>query len=825
MNMSNFFLFLDEQADNQNAAMDLIRLVFGVVSRFVYDFVAKLVDILYHIALVLNVNGEGFTGFITKLTDRLFVIILIYMIFRGKITMLNYIVDPESFQDKAKCGAAFIKRIIISIVLLISINPIFNFIGTLQNDIIDSEIITNVFTSEKNDKVLEFDGTKYYFLSMSEECYSNYLVATTSKGDRFSLELLKPFMQPAPGANMDTLVSLGYCGADTAYLDQESIQYIESETDALTQNGILSVNEKKTAKDFLGPSLYNSHHGTTWPTEEYNLDFNFFMCLIAGIVVFLILISFTFDVVIRAFNLIVLKVLAPIPIIAYMSPKGKESEMLGIWIKKVITTWASLFIRLIALEFALSVISIICDGDVLPSNSLGLIESVLVICGALMFAKKLPQLLEEIIPGFKLSGGFELNPFKRISKDALGGNMILGAAAGAGAMALGAATNFGQRAVQGVNEMSKATNTREALRSVFGGAARTVGSTVAGGARAGINAFNRTRKDGNLFGGLSKGYQTSMFSKKLREDNLRKVGILNDDGTYADGKGFMDSVRFGMASVGADVARYAGVMNAGQREILDAAAQDKEVQRMQKALADQKRHDAEAKANELKPYELYTEQAVKIKNRLKAIVDNDGRVKTAQADLEHAIATGTEADVAAAQRALQSTKRQVRISAFQNDEELVERVRGLEQLQKQYKTQLAGLNLYSRENGVIKDVDDNALSRAQYEQEKITNKYKGYEAQYAADERRIEEYKNSEAFIRAHDENSMNKMGNASRINNEVEGPGVKPAPSGSSQAEITDEARFHLGRNANMASRARTTGGSRTNPPPPPPPPGGAIH
>lgn len=60
---------------------------------------------------------------------------------------------------------------------------------------------------------------------------------------------------------------------------------------------------------------------------------------------------------------------------------------------------------------------------------------VLIIVGALMFAKQLPKLIEEIF-GIKLDGAFTMNPFKKFEDSALGGKAITGLAAGATAGAM-----------------------------------------------------------------------------------------------------------------------------------------------------------------------------------------------------------------------------------------------------------------------------------------------------------------------------------------------------------------------------------------------------
>ena len=809
LNITNFFVTLaEDQTTTENVGMDLIRLIFGVLSRYVYDFIAKITDIFYDIALVLNVNGEGISKLANSITDKLFVVILIYMIFRGTITMLSYLVDPESFQDKSKGGATFIKKVLISIVLLISINPIFNLLGTIQADIIDSDIVTNLFNGNKTNTVFETDGGQtIYFMSMSPRCDDGYLVATFSKGEHLSLETLKPFIQPYGQTDMANLIGepVYYCGADMTDLfngNYNDFKYIDSDPDSTyqTMSGILS--PRTSAMDYLGPSVYNSTNGT-WPDQhEYNIDFNFFFCLVAGIVILLVLISFTFDVVIRAFNLVVLKVLAPVPIIAYMSPKGKDAEMLGIWIKKVISTWASLFIRLIALEFALAIISIICDGGVLPDNSFGFIESLFVIFGALMFAKKLPQLLEEIIPGFKLSGGFELNPFKRISNDALGGKAALGLAAGAGAMALGAATNFAQRSVEGVQAMSNATNTREALRSVFGGAARTVGSTIAGGTRAGVNAFNRTRKDGNMFGGLWKGYQTSMYSKLKREEFHRQGGTVG-------------------RTIAADLHRWTGTLTAGQQESIVAEQQDQYVAQMELRLSQDKRQLAQEKHDALEPFQQYSDYAKKIKDR----IENHKDVKKLMDDLEDAQAIGDEHEISRLRHAIDAQKAFVADKLFREDAEVRHYTQRMDEIRRNNVVLQEDRFDYQTVDSNGQTVfDSRSIYTTQHEANIVADNYAQRESEFANRERQIEAYKNTEEYRTAHDKMSAAKVANSQKFNNEPQAAGTTFAAGQSIYGGVIEgqamPGYFDANGDGNFGG-GRPRGGGR----PPGPPPGGAPH
>ena len=66
----------------------------------------------------------------------------------------------------------------------------------------------------------------------------------------------------------------------------------------------------------------------------FTVDFHYFWATIFGIIFMLLVISFCFDAVIRALTLFFYQVIAPVPIILYMSPIKKDNEVLFNWIKK-----------------------------------------------------------------------------------------------------------------------------------------------------------------------------------------------------------------------------------------------------------------------------------------------------------------------------------------------------------------------------------------------------------------------------------------------------------------------------------------------------------
>lgn len=79
-----------------------------------------------------------------------------------------------------------------------------------------------------------------------------------------------------------------------------------------------------------------------------------------------------------------------------------------------------------------------------------------------MFAKQLPQIIEGLFPGMKM-GKMQLNPFKKISEEAMGGKTALGTAALAGGLTIGAVSRMGNLAKKTVDKMKEANTPEKRL--------------------------------------------------------------------------------------------------------------------------------------------------------------------------------------------------------------------------------------------------------------------------------------------------------------------------------------------------------------------------
>lgn len=403
----------------QSWAQDAIRSFFGVVDRAVYG----LVSTVYQIILDLSNTTILSNAVINDLYTRMYALLGIFMLFKVTFSFINYLINPDQFTDRAKGVQHLIKNVVIVLVMIIITPFAFSKLYEAQSAILSDQLIPRFILGVSGDDQTQVLKNSF---KMSEDC-ANAGYAK-SDGDFLALVTLRPFYQLENTAHTNDIFLSKYC----------------------------PTNSDLTPSDYLNGDIYNKYTSS----NIYEVDYKYFLSTIVGIVVCLVLVSFCFDIAVRSIKLAFLQILAPIPIISYIDPASSKNGMFSKWLKQVGSTWASLFVRLIALFFAVLIISYF-NLDAIK-NSSGSSHAfwvmLFVLIGALIFAKQLPKLLEELIPGLKL-GGLQLNPFKKAADQALGGKQLFGLAAGALGFGLGSLSNLGSH----LKDKSEEKKEREAL--------------------------------------------------------------------------------------------------------------------------------------------------------------------------------------------------------------------------------------------------------------------------------------------------------------------------------------------------------------------------
>ena len=421
----------------------LMKQFFFGIDSVIYNFISSIYDLLISIARTSVLSQAD----ILEMADKIYKLLAVFMIFKVTFSLITYVVNPDDFSDKNKGISKLITNIITSLGLLILTPYIFNMAYRLQTIILeDNTLATLIFETEKE----QAGGTAGDFIN--------------SAGDEIAFMTMRPFFTPntsikqlercidltdingkfnpiCSGIDNKTFEkcnSAGECGVEVEENFDASNTMAAIIDEKLVQNYVVGINNKNLGLMFrqdlaVAVTVVNEN-------DEFVMEYKYVFSTVVGVVVVLLLIMYCMDVALRSIKLSFLQLIAPIPILSYIDPKSGKDGLFKKWYQLCFKTYLSLFIRLLALYFAVYIIDKVADMQLVDiidgSQQTNFLISIFIIIGALMFAKDLPKILEGL--GIKLDGGgkFTLNPIKKFTEQAAGGKKILGAGKGlaAGAM-------------------------------------------------------------------------------------------------------------------------------------------------------------------------------------------------------------------------------------------------------------------------------------------------------------------------------------------------------------------------------------------------------
>lgn len=567
--------------------LGVIRGLFAAIDKVVVWLIENLYNLIFQISSVQIFDNASLAAFANRIT----VILSIFMIFKLSLSFLNYIVNPDAMTDKSKGFSKLIQNIAVALVLLVSYQFLFDKAMELQQKIVDNNTVPKLILGSSGKNV--------------------------KNSGVVSFPLFSAFIVP----NSDLLAQQQGCR--TYFINDGTVPHKRCDigdysSDAATMPNI--GNEPNNQLDYtvenqntyylFGYLLRLKNNG------QFAFDYKFIISTICGAFAALVLLSFCMDVAVRIIKLYFLRLIAPIPIISYIDPIKGEG-IFKKWLSNVGKTYADLFVRLIAIFFAIFIIQqVSANAGTLKDFNGNPIDNpfviIFIIIGALMFAKQFPKLIQDIT-GISLDGKMQLNPFKKVSEQALGGKAMVAGAAGAVGAGMAGVTNFGHRFASGIK------NGQGFKGKVLGGlkgAGKGTLSGIAGAASAGRRAFGHSMKGDGFLKSAWAGDQEAMFAKLQREDLERQGSTLS-------------------GRVKADMARRLGILNAGQEQIIRAGQMDNTIENRQAMIDAKKQKVANLKQQHLDPFTSYSNVVGKMEN----LVDKNSKVKAAKSRYDAIAAT------------------------------------------------------------------------------------------------------------------------------------------------------------------------------------------
>lgn len=378
--------------DVMEAIEQALRGLFGRLCILVYQLIGMFYNLFITISKVNVLSGNEL---VETLYSRVGLILGLFMVFKLMFSLIQALVDPDKLTDTKNGAVSIIKRSLIAIVLLGITPSLFKEAYDLQATLVgaksssDNILYKLIFAKDTAAYVDNFGNelaAEFYFSFFKDDEYPE-LTDEIENEDRFT---------SYTGDTIETLKKK-VLSADKFSLD-DTYQYL-----MMTSTG-----------------------------GQYVIEFSPLLCLGAGILILWIIITYCVQIAVRVFQLAYLQLIAPIPILSYISkPDGSFKK----WTTQCTTTYLDLFLRLAIIYFVMAMVHSLSEVFENIDNSF-FVELFLII-GLLQFAKKAPDLIKEIFPS---AGGAAKFDFGLGSKP-LKGLATFGAGAAIGAVG-GAATGI-----------------------------------------------------------------------------------------------------------------------------------------------------------------------------------------------------------------------------------------------------------------------------------------------------------------------------------------------------------------------------------------------
>lgn len=443
----------------KDAAENGLRTLCAMLCEAIYPIIAYVYDAFINIATLRLLD----TSVIHDIYQRVTLILTIIMTFYITFEFIKYVIEPDNMSDKEKGVGKLLYRLIGVVVLIVLVPKIFSLAYDFQDTIIKNDAISKIILGKEN-------------------------IETISYGRNFSAQILSMYYYVEKDYYMGANSSATCEGLPCEQIVRANISSLANKGELPYMR--MGINEKNEMTTNIGTVKINMIH------------FDGFWATVIGGLVLWMLLMYCVDLGTRAVQLIYLQVIAPIPIIGFLSPK--KDGIFGKWCKQCLTTYLDVFLRLSLLNFIL----LICNS-ILSSNTFenfennGTFVKICIILGLLLFAKRLPDLLKELFPkGSAASGNLGLKASDR------GLGRLAGAVAGSAAGAIAGGLSG---AVQGFRKRNSVEGKgKRAIAGLSGALKGTVRGTVGGTVRGLTNGV----KKGNIVKNVSSGVKSQVQSNQ-----------------------------------------------------------------------------------------------------------------------------------------------------------------------------------------------------------------------------------------------------------------------------------------------------------------------
>ncbi len=432
---------------------DILRSIFGLLDGIVFSLIKFVLYGVFDLSQI-STNTEIFSN----IYQRIYIVLGIFMAFKLSFSFFQYIINPDQLNGK---GEGTLSKIIMRVFIML---------GALV-------LLPNLLFG---------NGSSKGFLSRTQDAFLPMLPklifgANSSNGIDFSGDLTTTVDESA-----DKIVAATLGGF---FRPAEGLDQVCGPGSFKNTPPIENVDDFKANLNKKCMVIY------------YRYKYNFGISTIVGVLVLVLFLGITLSIAKRIFKLLILEVIAPIPIMSLIDPKGKDRAFEH-WSKSLLNTFLDIFFKLGILYLVIVLIQLIVKAN----ESGGIFENfpqrdgvrgiyliVFLILGLIFFAKEAPKFIKDAI-GIKDSGGGLFDDVKSVGKAAgLVGGAAIGVAGGMASGIVSANARYQDGQINGAHAIGS---------GLLGG----IGGAIAGGFRGGSSGLSGAGKSGNPL----KGWQSAI---------------------------------------------------------------------------------------------------------------------------------------------------------------------------------------------------------------------------------------------------------------------------------------------------------------------------
>ena len=346
---------------------DILRHLSFFFDGIIYSLIPSVFSLIYELYDLSSIFNDttATKTLIDNFTTTIYSFLAIFMFFRVAFSLLGMLVDPSKIDDKDAGASKIVKNILITLVLIVVVPIIFDYAKVFQKKVIEEHIIERAL----------------YGYNASDEI--------ENLGEVLALNTWKTFVNITDESKASAAVKSAYddiFNASTTELGGvwpvSKLYFVLNETvgiKVLGQVSILGITNGLLQKNFEAGTYYQ-------------ISYVYILSTIVGFYVLISVIKLMIDVAYRSIKFFALELLSPIAIVSYIDPNSAKKGIFAKWLKQVVSTYLSLFVRI----FVFALASVILASFNLNSISIGTMKKLIYLLAVVAFIKVAPKFIDDI---------------------------------------------------------------------------------------------------------------------------------------------------------------------------------------------------------------------------------------------------------------------------------------------------------------------------------------------------------------------------------------------------------------------------------------------